>query len=91
MNNLTSIDLLGLIAGTFTTIAFLPQLIKTWNSKSAEDISLGMFLLFSLGVALWGVYGFEIHSIPVIIANLVTFLLTLSILGLKIYYLVVSD
>ena len=81
-----SIDSLGIIAGTLTTIAFIPQLFKTWKTKSANDVSYGMFLLFSLGVVLWGVYGWEIHAMPVLLANIVTFLLAISILLLKVIF-----
>ena len=86
MDNINLVDLLGFAAGIFTTIAFIPQVFKTWNSKSAEDVSLLMFILFILGVILWCVYGWEIHSAPVIIANLITFLLALTIVALKIIY-----
>ena len=55
MEILTS--LIGFIAATLTTIAFLPQVIKVWKSRSARDISLGMYCLFSSGVLLWLVYG----------------------------------
>lgn len=77
---------LGLVAGTLTTIAFIPQITKTWNSKSAQDVSLGMLITFSAGVFLWLAYGLFIHALPVILANLVTFVLTLIILVLKIKY-----
>ena len=65
------IDAVGLIAGVLTPIAFLPQLVKTWKSKSADDVSLLMFILFISGVILWCVYGILIHANPVIIANLI--------------------
>jgi len=81
------IELVGALAGTLTTIAFIPQVVKTWRSGSAQDISLFMFLLFSTGVGLWLVYGIAIHSVPVIVANAITFMLALSILGLKIRHL----
>ncbi len=77
---------LGLIAGTLTTIAFVPQVIKTWRTRSGRDISLGMFLLFSAGVALWLAYGIAIASRPVIIANALTLMLAMTVLGLKLYY-----
>lgn len=77
---------LGLVAGTLTTIAFIPQITKTWKSKSAQDVSLGMLITFSTGVLLWLAYGLLIHALPVILANLVTFVLTLIILVLKIKY-----
>lgn len=79
-------EILGLIAGLFTTIAFVPQVIKTWKSKHAHDISLAMFSLFSSGVALWIVYGFIIGSLPVILANVVTLALALTILILKLHF-----
>jgi MtN3 and saliva related transmembrane protein len=80
------IDLLGLIAGTLTTIAFLPQLYKTWKSKSAKDVSLVMMITFCIGLFLWFVYGLAIHAMPVIVANAVTLILALMILLLKIRY-----
>ncbi len=78
------VQLLGLVAGACTTIAFIPQVVKTWRSKSARDLSLGMFSIFSLGVALWMIYGFIRNDIPVIVANLITLVLALFLLGLKI-------
>lgn len=82
--NMTHVDLIGTLAGGLTTLAFIPQVIKTWRSRSAADISLVMFLLFSSGVLLWLIYGVMIGSRPVIIANIITLILALSILWLKI-------
>ncbi len=79
-------ELLGLIAGTLTTLAFLPQVIKTWKSRSAQDISVGMFLLFSAGVALWLFYGIRLGAVPIIAANAVTLILSLAILGMKFWF-----
>lgn len=76
----------GLLAGTLTTIAFIPQVIKTWQSKSTKDVSLGMFLLFSTGVFLWLIYGFLKKDIAVVSANFVTFVLASIILWFKIKY-----
>lgn len=78
--------LLGLGAGTLTTVAFVPQVLKTWRSKSGDDISLGMFLLFSTGVLLWLIYGILIDALPVILANAVTLVLSLTVLVLKLRY-----
>jgi MtN3 and saliva related transmembrane protein len=78
--------LVGLSAGTLTTIAFFPQLAKTWKTKSARDMSLGMLATFCTGVFLWLVYGLLIHSVPVILANFVTFVLACAILLLKLRY-----
>jgi MtN3 and saliva related transmembrane protein len=79
-------DVLGMIAGTLTTIAFVPQVVKTWRSKSTHDISYGMFILFSLGLLLWLAYGIVIDAMPIIVSNLVTLVLALVILGLKFRY-----
>jgi MtN3 and saliva related transmembrane protein len=76
----------GSIAAICTTISFLPQLIRVWQRKSAKDISLSMFLLFSFGVACWLMYGLGIHSTPIIAANAVTLALALTILTLKLRY-----
>ena len=83
---MNSTEILGLVAGLFTTIAFVPQVIKTWKSKHANDISLAMFSIFSSGVALWIVYGVMIGSLPVILANVVTLALALTILALKLHF-----
>lgn len=79
-------DILGLIAGTLTTIAFLPQLLKTWRTKSAKDISLVMMITFCIGVFLWMIYGIFIQAFPVILTNIVTLILGLLIIILKIKY-----
>lgn len=78
--------LIGLTAGTLTTISFLPQAIKTWKTKSAKDISLTMFLCFCIGVILWIIYGLLIRDIPVMITNIVTLVLAGTILFFKLYY-----
>lgn len=83
---MNEIDLLGIFAGTLTTVAFVPQAVKIWQSKSASDVSFGMFLIFSLGLVSWLLYGIAIHSTPVIIANAVTLVLACIILVLKIRY-----
>lgn len=76
--------LVGLVAGILTTIAFLPQVRQTWRTKSTKDISLRMFLTFCTGVLLWFIYGFMIHSLPVMLANGVTFVLAGAILVMKL-------
>jgi MtN3 and saliva related transmembrane protein len=77
---------IGSVAAFCTTFSFLPQLIRVWQRKSARDISLSMFLLFSIGVACWLLYGLGIGSAPVIAANAVTLALALAILILKVRY-----
>ena len=81
-----SYDLLGMAAGTLTTVSFVPQVIKTWKSRSAKDISFGMFLLFSLGVVLWLAYGVALQSLPIIVSNLVTLILSLGIIMMKLIF-----
>ena len=80
------ITILGLVAATLTTSAFIPQLIKIWKSKSAKDVSLQMLITFCIGVFLWLVYGIYLQSLPVILANLLTLIFNLIILWLKIKY-----
>lgn len=81
-----NVDLLGFIAATLTTLAFLPQLAKTWQTKSAGDVSLVMLFTFSTGLFLWLLYGIFIQSWPVIVANFLTLIFNLLILSLKIRY-----
>jgi MtN3 and saliva related transmembrane protein len=83
---MTATSLLGLLAATLTTLAFLPQVLKTWRSRSARDVSTGMFLLLSVGVALWVIYGLLIGSLPVVAANAATLGLALAMLALKRRY-----
>ncbi|THJ17678.1 MAG: hypothetical protein CAF42_004790 [Nitrospira sp. CG24B] len=78
--------ILGVTAGTLTTVAFIPQLAKALKSKSTGDLSWGMVLTFTIGVLLWLIYGIWIDSLPVILANAVTLLLQLGIVSLKIKY-----
>lgn len=79
-----TVNWIGTLAGMLTTIAFIPQVSKTWKTKSAGDISLLMFLLFSSGVLLWLIYGILLRAYPVIMANGITLILSASILALKI-------
>lgn len=80
------IEILGYISATLTTIAFLPQIIKTLKTKSAKDVSMGMFVLFTTGVFLWIIYGALTNTMPVLIANAVIFCLALTQIILKIKY-----
>jgi MtN3 and saliva related transmembrane protein len=80
------IDIIGFAAAICTTISFLPQLIRVLKLRSARDISLGMFIIFSFGTALWLAYGILVHSLPVACANAVTFALSITILFLKVKY-----
>ena len=77
---------LGLLAATLTTSAFLPQMLKTWKTKSARDVSYTMLITFILGVFLWLIYGFYRGDVAIILANGITLILNLMILWLKIKY-----
>ena len=78
--------LAGYAAATLTTISFVPQALHSWRTRDVAGISLGMYSLFTLGVALWLAYGLWLHSWPMVIANSITLLLACSILGMKIRY-----
>ena len=80
------IQLLVLLAGGCTTIAFLPQVIKTWKSRSAKDLSLSMFSIFCIGVMLWLIYGIMVQDIPVIAANMLTLMLASTLLYFKLRF-----
>ena len=81
-----SATLIGYFAGFFTTIAFVPQVLKTWKSKSASDLSLGMFLVFSLGVLCWLIYGILLAEVPIVFWNTVTLVLALGLLIMKLKF-----
>ncbi len=77
-------EILGYIAAFLTTAAFLPQTIKTIKSRDTASISLAMYVMFTTGIVLWLSYGILIESMPMIIANIITFVLSATILLLKL-------
>ncbi len=81
---LLGVELIGVVAGILTTIAFVPQALKTWRTRSARDFSLPMLLLFCTGLALWLGYGVMIASPGLIVANGITLPLAASILWVKL-------
>lgn len=86
MSTFSPVEAVGIVAGLLTTIAYVPQVVKVWRSRSAGDISLGMFLLMNVGIALWLAYGLLIGSPGLILANLVTLGLTLAVLVAKLKF-----
>ncbi len=80
------INIMGLIAGTLTTISYLPQAIKIWKKKSAKEVSLLMYIIISIGILLWLIYGIEIQSLPLILANGISLIFSLIILTGKLKY-----
>jgi MtN3 and saliva related transmembrane protein len=75
---------IGFIAGVLTTLAFVPQVIKSWRTRSAGDFSLTMLVAFTSGVGLWLTYGILLREPPIILANAVTLLLAVMLLWMKL-------
>ena len=80
------VELIGYLAALCTTLSFVPQAAKTIKTRDTAGISLWMYVIFTLGVFLWLMYGVAIRNYPVMIANAVTFALAATILGFKIKY-----
>ena len=81
-----TIILTGYIAGALTTLSFVPQVLRAWKLKETRDLSLAMLVLFAAGILLWTLYGIWIGSLPVIAANVMTFVLLVILLWLKLRY-----
>ena len=81
-----TIEILGLVAASLTTTSFVPQVYKAYKYKSTKDVSLSMYIVLLVGLLLWIVYGVYIQSLAIILANVVTSILVLSILLLKLKY-----
>lgn len=84
-------DALGLIAGLLTSLAFLPQVLHTWRTRSVEDLSVRTFTMFCVGVLLWLIYGFLIGDLPVILANAATLVMAGAILAMKVAFSRAAD
>lgn len=83
MVSLFTIETIGIAAGTLTTLSFVPQVVKTWRTKSAQGLSLGMFSLFCIGLVLWLIYGIALSSPSIILANALTLILASALLVFK--------
>jgi MtN3 and saliva related transmembrane protein len=81
-----AVNLIGFLAAACTTISFVPQLVRVWQLRSAREISLIMFSVFSCGVFLWLLYGILVRSVPIILANAISLALSLGILALKLRF-----
>jgi len=81
---MTFTDSLGYLAATLTTASFIPQAWLTFRSRDVSGISLGMYSVFTLGIALWLAYGVMLRAWPIVIANTVTFVLAAAILTMKL-------
>jgi MtN3 and saliva related transmembrane protein len=80
------VSLLGLLAGVLTTASAVPQVVKTIKTRATKDLSLGTYVLVTVGIGLWLIYGFLIRDIPLISANIVSIILNFLILFFKIKY-----
>ena len=83
---MTATDFIGYLAAMLTTTAFIPQALLTWRTRRADGVSLWMYSIFVIGVALWLTYGWLSAAWPVIVANALTLLLALFILIMKLVY-----
>jgi len=81
-----AVSAIGWLAAFCTTACFIPQLVRIWRLRSAREISLITYLVFSLGVFLWLLYGVFIHAVPIILANAVALVISLTILALKMRF-----
>ncbi|NQW35376.1 MAG: SemiSWEET transporter [Flavobacteriales bacterium] len=79
-------EIIGLIAALCTTVAFVPQVYKTWKSKSVDNLSLTMYTVFFIGVLLWLIYGIHLNSLAIILANSFTSVLALLLIIFKLRY-----
>lgn len=81
-----SAEIIGSLAATLTTAAFIPQAWQVWRTRHTADISLGMYALFTTGVALWLGYGMLLNAWPIIIANFITLMLAGAVLLMKLKF-----
>lgn len=83
---MTGVEILGYAAGAVTCLTFLPQVIKTWQSKSAKDVSMGMFLIAAANEVMWIVYGALLNNWVIILTNAVVLSMSLTMIWLKLRY-----
>jgi MtN3 and saliva related transmembrane protein len=81
---MTFVDTLGYVAATLTTASFVPQAWLTFRTRDVRGISLAMYGVFTLGIAMWLVYGLMLEAWPIVVANVVTFALAAGILVMKV-------
>jgi MtN3 and saliva related transmembrane protein len=86
MFHIDIIEIIGLIAATLTTAAYVPQVIKTWKVKDVKSLSLSMYIVMFLGVVMWFIYGVFLNSLAIVLANIVTGVLTFTLIFLKLKY-----
>lgn len=79
-------DIVGSLAAILTTVSFFPQAWHTFKTKDVSGVSLGMYSVFTVGVALWLVYGLLLRAWPIVVANVITLGLAVAILGMKVVF-----
>jgi MtN3 and saliva related transmembrane protein len=82
----SALELLGFAAGACTTLSFVPQVMRIWKTRSAEDVSLAMYLIFCVGIVLWICYGLLKAATPIVFANILTLLLAFAVLVMKFFF-----
>ena len=80
------VDIVGSLAAVLTTVSFLPQAWHSFKTKDVSGVSLGMYSVFTVGVALWLVYGLLLRAWPIVVANVITLALAVAILGMKVVF-----
>lgn len=83
---MTGVEILGYAAGAITCLTFLPQVIKTWRSKSAKDVALNMFIIAAVNEVMWIVYGVLLNNWVIILTNAVVLIMSLTMIWLKFRY-----
>ena len=79
-------DIVGSLAAILTTVSFFPQAWHSFKTRDVSGVSLGMYSVFTVGVALWLVYGLLLRAWPIVVANVITLGLALAILGMKVVF-----
>jgi MtN3 and saliva related transmembrane protein len=78
------VEIIGSVGATCTTLAFVPQVLQIWKTRSAKDVSLPMYITFMVGIICWFTYGLMLNAWPIIVANIITFVLALAVILMKL-------
>jgi MtN3 and saliva related transmembrane protein len=78
------VEIIGSVGATCTTLAFVPQVLQIWKTRSAKDVSLPMYITFMVGIICWFTYGLMLNAWPIIVANIITFALALAVILMKL-------
>jgi MtN3 and saliva related transmembrane protein len=81
---MSMVEIIGSVDATCTTLAFVPQVLQIWKTRSAKDVSLPMYITFMVGIICWFTYGLMLNAWPIIVANIITFVLALAVILMKL-------